>query len=225
MKQFKIRQFFLTLLLCGCVSISFGQQNAGQVANDSNTPLHLLQPAYQNPYGVPSETDIKQVLDKIWVYLDKETPTQVIDRPTSNEVKDFAKIDKNSVLKRGAFRLASYEWGVTYAGMTLIGDVTGDKKYSDYTTRRLQFLSETAPYFRKLIKDNAIQEPQLRQVINPQALDDCGSMCAAFIKASYQEGAPDYRAIIDNYMNWIMNGQMRLSDGTLARNRPQLNTL
>jgi len=128
-------------------------------------------------------------------------------------------------LKRGAFRIASYEWGVVYAGMTLIGETVGDKRFSDYTTRRLRFLSEVAPYFRELIKEKTVQELQLRQVVNPEALDDCGSMCAAFIKASYQKDAPDYNAIINNYMDWIMNGQMRLADGTLARNRPHLNTL
>lgn len=207
------------MLLCTC------NPKAGQEANDSNTPLHLLQPAYQNPYDIPSENSIMQVLDRIWTYLDKETPTQVTDASTGSEIIDYSKIDRNSVLKRGAFRLTSYEWGVVYAGMTLTGEITGDIKYSNYTIRRLQFLSEIAPYFRKLSGDKTIQNPQLHQLLTPQALDDCGSMCAAFIKASCQENAPDYRDIIENYIDWIMNGQMRLSDGTLARNRPQLNTL
>lgn len=218
---------FISLLLSGVVLLCTCQQQpkAEEEVNDSNTPLHLLQPAYQNPYGIPSEVSIKQALDRVLAYLEKETPTQVIDATTGSEITDYSKIDRNSVLKSGAFRLTSYEWGVTYAGMTLIGEVTGDTKYSDYTTRRLQFLSEIAPGFRKLLDDKTIQNPQLHQLLTPQALDDCGSMCAAFIKASYQENAPDYRDIIDNYMDWIMNGQMRLSDGTFARNRPQLNTL
>ncbi|MDF9828730.1 glycoside hydrolase family 88 protein [Parabacteroides sp. PF5-6] len=214
-----------SLYLSGVVFLGACQPKAEQEVNDSNTPLHLLQPAYQNPYGIPSESSIKQVLDRVWTYLDKETPTQVVDAVSGEEIADYTKIDRNSVLKSGAFRLTSYEWGVTYAGMTLIGEVTGDKKYSDYTTRRLQYLSEIAPHFRKLLDDKSIQNPQLHQLLTPKALDDCGSMCAAFIKASYQENAPDYRSIIDNYMDWIMNGQMRLADGTLARNRPQLNTL
>lgn len=207
------------MLLCSC------QPKTEQEVNDSNTPLHLLQPAYQNPYGIPSKDSIMMALNRIWAYLDKETPMQVIDATTENEIIDYSKINRNSVLKSGAFRLTSYEWGVVYAGMTLIGEVTGDTKYSNYTTHRLQFLSEIAPYFRKLMDDKTIQNPQLHQLLAPRALDDCGSMCAAFIKASYQENAPDYRDIINNYMDWIMNGQMRLSDGTFARNRPQLNTL
>ena len=218
-----IRTFIIMLLLCP--SLCYGQQNREGAANDFNTPLHLLKPAYKIPYGVPSEESIKQILDRMWIYLDKETPATVMDRTNNKEISDYSKIDQNSILQRGAFRLASYEWGVAYGGMTLAGDITGDQKFSDYTTRRLRFLSETAPHFKKLGQDRNIQEPQLRQLISPQALDDAGSMCVAFIKASYQKGAPDYKNIINNYINWIMNGQMRLSDGTLARNRPLLNTL
>jgi rhamnogalacturonyl hydrolase YesR len=176
-------------------------------------------------YGIPDEAAIRQTLDRIFAYLDVETPTQVINKTNDAKVDDYSKIDENSVLQRGAFRLASYEWGVTYAGMTLAGEITGDRKFSDYTTRRLQFLSETAPYFRELIQERKIQEPQLRQLVSPRALDDAGSMCTAFIKASYQKDAPDYSDIINNYIDWIMNKEFRLADGTLARNRPHLNTL
>lgn len=214
------------LLLCGC-NPKNGERTAGNAdeVNDTNTPLHMLQPAYRNPYGVPSADSIMQALERVLTYLDRETPTQVIDKTTEGEITDYSKIDRNSALKSGAFRLTSYEWGVTYAGMTRIGQVTGEARYSDYTTRRLKFLSEVAPHFRKLLNDETVRDPQLHQLLTPRALDDCGSMCVAFIKASYQENAPDYRDIIENYMDWIMNGQMRLDDGTLARNRPQLNTL
>ena len=218
-----IRNFVIILLLCP--ALCCGQQNRESVSNDFNTPLHMLTPAYKIPYGIPSEESIKQILDRVCSYLDKETPAVVIDRTSNKEIEDYSKINQNSVLQRGAFRLASYEWGVAYAGMTLAGEITGDQKFSDYTTRRLRFLSETAPYFRKLSQEQNIQEPQLLQLISPRALDDAGSMCVAFIKASYQKGAPDYQSIINNYIEWIMHGQMRLTDGTLARNRPQPNTL
>ena len=218
-----IRRFSFVLLVF--IAACNGQEKQPEVATDFNAPLHLLQPDYQTPYGVPCVESIKEILDRMWTYLDEETPAVVINRETGAVIADFSNIDENAMLKRGAFRLASYEWGVVYAGMTLAGDITGNRKFSDYTTRRLQFLSETAPYFKKLGEEKNIREPQLRQLISPHALDDAGSMCVAFIKASYQEGAPDYRAIIDNYMNWIMNGEYRLADGTLARNRPVPNTL
>jgi rhamnogalacturonyl hydrolase YesR len=215
----------LSLIFC-CFFLSnlcFGQTPQGQ-ANDFNTPLHLMQPAYQNPYGIVSTQSIKEVLDRVLVYLEKETPTQIIDTRTNREIK-LSEVDANSGLQRGAFRLASYEWGVTYAGMLRAGETTGDKRYTEYTSRRLTFLQQSANAFRKLMQQNNVKEPQLRQLIDPQALDDAGSMCAAFIKASAMPGAPKYDDIINNYMRWIMEGQLRLADGTLARHRPHRNTL
>lgn len=159
------------------------KEKSGQasIQNDFNTPLHLLQPNYRYPYGVPAQEDVKTVLDRILLYLQKETPMQVIDKETEKEIARLSDINEQSVLQRGSFRLASYEWGVTYAGMSLVGKETADERFAAYTTDRLHFLAETAPYFEKLMKSKAIREPQLEQLINPQALDDAGSMCAAFI--------------------------------------------
>jgi rhamnogalacturonyl hydrolase YesR len=180
-----------------------------------------MQPDYRNPYGIPTSESVKAVLDRVLGYVDQETPTQAIDTRTGNPVK-LQDIDANSGLQRGAFRLASYEWGVTYAGMLRAGETTGDKRYTEYTTRRLTFLQQAAPYFQKA---NITREPQLRQMLDPRALDDAGAMCAAFIKTASLPGADKYSAIINNYMRWIMEGQLRLPDGTLARHRPHRNTL
>jgi unsaturated rhamnogalacturonyl hydrolase len=63
-------------------------------------------------------------------------------------------------------------------------------------------------------------------VLSPRSLDDSGSMCAAFIKAARAGLTPELlRPWIENYMRWIHTEQMRLADGTLARNRPHHNTL
>ena len=202
-----------------------GKAGQGAAVNDFNTPLHLLQPDYRYTYGVPTPENVKTVLDRILLYLQKETPMQVINKESGKEIAQLSQVDEHAVLQRGSFRLASYEWGVTYAGMSLVGKETADKRFSDYTTDRLHFLAATAPYFEELVKSEGIKEPQLEQLINPKALDDAGSMCAAFIKDSFQEGAPDYSAVINNYIQWIMNKQFRLKDGTLARNRPHQNTL
>ncbi|MCU6167638.1 glycoside hydrolase family 88 protein, partial [Enterobacter roggenkampii] len=75
------------------------------------------------------------------------------------------------------------------------------------------------------MNDYGVIDPQMKQMLTPHALDDAGAMCAAMIKL--QQDKPDYelRSIIDNYMNYIMYKEYRLSDGTFARKRPQMNTL
>jgi len=216
-----------TLLLLSCAAFLLGcGQPKKQRSNDSNTPLHLVQPDYKIPYGVPTQQGIKDVLDRVFAFVDSETPTQLIDRNTGDVVL-LSDVDQNTRLKRGAFRLASYEWGVTYAGMLHVGAVVGDEKFTDYALRRLNFLQQAEAQFRKLAEENegAVGDPQMRQLMKPHALDDAGAMCAAFIKAAVQPDALKYDGILNTYMRWIMEGQLRLRDGTLARHRPHRNTL
>ena len=100
--------------------------------NDSNTPLHLLQPEYKVPYGELSVKDIKSDMDRILHYLEVNTPTRVVDKKSGKVITDYNKLDVNSQLERGAFRLASYEWGVTYSAMLTAAETTGDQAYLNY---------------------------------------------------------------------------------------------
>lgn len=198
--------------------------NTAEKINDSNTPLHLMKPEYKTPYGVAKPEEVKAVIDRVLVFLEKATPTKVINKDTKAEISDFSKIDKNSLLERGQFRLASYEWGVTYAGMLLVAETTADARYSKYVSDRFTFLSKVAPYFEKLRKEGIV-DPQMRQILHPEALDDAGAVCSAMIKAQNAGIKFNGRPLIDNYMDYIMNKEYRLGDGIFARNRPQHNTV
>ena len=57
-------------------------QKKKTVVNDSNTPLHLLQPAYQGTYGDLSPERVKKDIDRGFNYIDKETPARVVDKNT-----------------------------------------------------------------------------------------------------------------------------------------------
>ena len=65
----------------------------------------------------------------------------------------------------------------------------------------------------------------MNHFLDPQSLDDTGSMCAAMIQALQKDIAPELRPEIDNSINFIMNKVYRLSDGTFARNRPMANSV
>ncbi|MEH6704345.1 MAG: glycoside hydrolase family 88 protein [Galbibacter orientalis] len=193
---------------------------------DSDTPLHLLKPKYDVPYGVPEKQDVLNSLEKVYNYLNETTPAEIVDATTKEVVaiKDFSKHDEIA-FKQGDFRLISYEWGVTYAGMLLAGTVTGDKKFSDYTMDRIQFLSEIYPSMVARDKENPDALNPIKSVIHPHALDDAGAICAAMIKAKGQGFSGELDGMINNYIDYISNKQYRLKDGTLARNRPMKNSL
>src|SRR5699024_4474762 len=132
---------------------------------------------------------------------------------------------KEIAFQQGDFRLISYEWGVTYAGMLLASEVTGNKKFRKYTMERFQFISNIYSLITSNDKTNWSTDNPLESVIHPDALDDAGAMCAAMIKAKQVGFTGALDEIINNYIDYISNKQYRLKDGTLARNRPMKNTL
>jgi unsaturated rhamnogalacturonyl hydrolase len=194
---------------------------------DATTPLHLLKPDYPVPYGIPKTEDVSAVLDRVHSYLNGVTPPAFMNEKTGEIFTDAAKIDQNTILQRGDFRIVSYEWGVTYAGMLLAGEATGDPKYRDYVEKRLAFIGQAAASFRRPSGNYSEWEGRmpLRNLINPRVLDDTGAMSAAMIKAKRAGSKAEVQPIFERGVNHIMNVQYRLADGTLGRNRPQPNTL
>lgn len=218
---------YLAMALCLAVMAlpAMAQKKKQAVMNDSNTPLHLMQPAYKTPYGSLTEQGIKSKMDLVLHYLEKTTPMRVVDRNTGKQITDYNKVDANSQLERGTFRLGSYEWGVTYSAMLAAGEITGDSSYTHYATDRFRFLATVFPYFKKALGEYGSIDTQMKQIVTPHALDDCGAMCSAMMKAALKDRTLPVGNLIDNYFNHLMYKQYRLSDGTLARNRPLKNTL
>ena len=207
-----------------CLAVQAQNIATKEKMTDANDALHLLKPAYHIPYGVVNKADIKMVLDRVLNFLEEATPIKVLNKDTKAVITDYSKIDKNSVLEPGVFRLTSYEWGVTYSGMLLAAQNTGDERYKKYVADRFGFLADVAPFFKSIAPD-AIAEPLMRQMLLPKKLDDAGAVCASMIKAQLEGIQFNGRPLIDNYMNFIMNKEYRLADGTFARNSPQHNTI
>ena len=219
----------LSILLVASILIAqtANAQRNETKANDSNTPLHLLQPDYPVPYGKVDIGEVTKVLNRIHGYLDAVTPAAFVNSKTSERLKDLSKIDENTTLEKSDFRLVSYEWGVTYGAMLLATEATGDARYKSYADTRLQFLADAAPYFKKSAAEHGDwgSKTPLRNLILPRALDDCGAMCAAMIEAKRAGSKADFQPLIDIHMDYIMKKEHRLADGTLARMRPQPNTI
>lgn len=209
------------LLCCGLMTCNLA---FSQKVNDVVTPLHAMKVNYPTPYDVATPAQVKQTLDRVLNYLDKTTPPQFVKRGTNQPVALNA-IDTSTTFKPGDFRLTSYEWGVTYAGMLLAGQATGDARYTEYTKTRLNFLADAVAAYKKTGKEVARRNP-LHSMMNPGALDDCGALCAATVKTIRAGGASaNLRPLADGFINFVTTKQQRFADGTLARNRPLKNTL
>lgn len=180
-------------------------------ASGNDALLHLAQPKYESPYGIPQEGDVKAVMDRVLNYLNEVTPATTED----------------GKLHLGTFRLTSYEWGVTYAAMIDASLATGDEAYLKYVSDRYELIARLAPDMDSLIAANPRYDEQMRRVLAPSALDDAGAMATALIrlqKTSRNDSAA-YMPLIRRYIDYVMNRQYRLGDGTFARQRPHHNTV
>jgi rhamnogalacturonyl hydrolase YesR len=213
----------IIILVLPLISIAQGGQRSK--TNDVTTPLHLLKPDYKIPYGAPTVSNVTEVLNRIYNYLNAVTPAQFVHRRTGAPITNLTNADTNAILKQGDFRLTSYEWGVTYMGMLQAGEATGDAKFTNYTKDRLQFIANAVPAFQSLYQKFPNATNALRQPVAPHALDDAGAVCAAMIKTLHSGGSSNLRPVISNFLDYISKKEFRLPDGTLARNRPQKNTI
>ena len=184
--------------------LSASSLTAQTVQNDATAPLHLMRPAYRYHYGLVSPADVKATIDRVKDYITSNTYTELTP--------------DGSQLRRGDFRLTSYEWGVTYSAMLRAGQLTGDKSYTDYANRCMLFLAKQAPKFKARLDRGEKIDPLMLQVVAPAALDDAGAICCAMIKS----GKPELRSQIETY---IAHRQYRYTDGQFARMRPVANTV
>lgn len=212
-------------LLFACALPFAARAQAPAPVNDATAPLHLMKPDYPTPYGAPTVEGVRAVLGRVMDYLERVTPARAIDRRTGATVTDLAHAGPDTVTAPGDFRLNSYEWGVTYAGTLAAGSALGERRYTDYAFSRLQFMSGMTPYVQARLKRDPKAEVPLRGLVEPQALDDAGALCAAMVKAKRQGGPADLDRLIDISCDFVARREFRLPDGTLARNRPQPNTL
>nr|QIM09978.1 glycosyl hydrolase family 88 [uncultured Prevotella sp.] len=203
----------LTLTLAIALTAQCADIHAQNEINDQNTPLHLMQPQYDTPYGIPEEKDVKATIDRVLTYLEQAMPAKVED----------------GRLAKGSFRLTSYEAGVLYAAMLNAASSTGDERFARFATDRLSLIATQAPKELRELKKDKEYDAQMRMVLFPGALDDCGAMASAYCRLCIMKpgrlpyGA--YTAVIDRYMNFVRNGQYRLPDGIFARHRPHHNTV
>ena len=219
---------YIQLLQFVCVSLMLTVSTVAQVKDDVNTPLHLLPAAYSTPYQSPDKSGIKQVMDKVFGYISQVTPASLVDTITGKPVSAPAEVSAHTALKRGTFRITSYEWGVVYSALLNAYENTRDTAYLNYVSSRQAFIAQWAPVFRELEKKGTFQlrkDFTLHQPAAPKALDDGGAVAASMIKAKLKGAGSHLDQQIGVYVDYIRNKEFRLPDNTLARNRPLPNTL
>ncbi|MFJ1466313.1 MULTISPECIES: glycoside hydrolase family 88/105 protein [Massilia] len=191
---------------------------------DNKNPNDTAEGTYPVPYKKPVVAEIAASLQRIRGYVDSQTPTRIVHKGSGAPVTDFRTPVADAVVDKGDadFGLQAYEMGVVHAGLLKATAATGDKRYAALTQRHLQFFADRLPYFRAQEQRFHLERANsFAHFLDPRALDDAGSMCAAMMRARQAGIGPDLAAQIKVCGDWVAKRQFRLPDGTLARQRPQ----
>jgi rhamnogalacturonyl hydrolase YesR len=190
---------------------------------DNPNPADPMEGTYPIPYELPTVPEISADLSRILGYLDSAMPARIVGRdgrtidPGSAPAADAA-ADRGEA---GAFAPLAYEVGVLHTGMLSAAEATGDRRFSDFTARQLEFIAASLPYFRAQAARFGTASNSFRPILAPAALDDCGAMEAALVQARIDRVGPDLLPVIRAWSDFIARGQFRLPDGAFARRRPQ----
>lgn len=211
----KLRKEYKLMLLMICLSL-YGPGLNAQQGEAGRFPV------YPVPYEYPDADSIKEVLTRIRHYYESTSDLKIVNLETGVEITDFAKPSKNAGVADGFAGEWSYTNGVVLSAFAYIDEVTGDHAFFANNTRFFDRVIETLPYFI------SIREKFGRQYNNGwartpdfEALDDCGSIGAAMIKTYLKNNNDGYLDLINTIAEYISTKQFRLEDGTLARHRPQ----
>ncbi len=207
------------VLIAAGAALAFAQLPPGGRADPSFSQPSI---APGVDYTLPTEGEVKAVLDRIRDHFVRSTPYAVIDTATNAPITDFTRPIKTAGIdsRRGEFNDWTYSMGVVLAGMLHVTEVTGDKTYAAYAIRNFDFIFDHIDYFRRQAKEFGPQARGYRRLIEMRELDDCGAIGAALLKAYGVKPDPRYREAIALVDEHVGKKQMRLADGTLARPRP-----
>jgi rhamnogalacturonyl hydrolase YesR len=204
-------------------------QAEGPYRNPDNKNLNDLgEGSYPVPYKMPTVAEITGTLQKVRGYMDSVTPTRIISKKTGEAITDLKTPVADAIFEpsKGDFGIQVYEMGVVHSGLLRAAEATGDRSFLAMTERHFNFFKQTKPYFAAQEKQFKLERGNsFSRFLDPRSLDDSGSMCAALMRARAAKVGPDLADMIATCIDWVANKQYRLKDGTLARKRPQAESL
>ncbi|RBP48586.1 glycoside hydrolase family 88/105 protein [Arenicella xantha] len=184
-------------------------------------------PHYTTPYVLPSVDQIKKQINRVRTYYESSSTQTIINSSSGEEITDFSEVIHQAEVSEGLSSEWSYTHGVVLSAFDYIDDVIDDERFAKNNTQFYDFVLKRLPYFQqKANQFGPIEKIGVwGRILDFHALDDCGSIGAAMIKTYQKNRKDEYLEIINRTADHISNKQFRLNDGTLARHRPQYQSI
>ena len=115
--------------------------------------------------------------------------------------------------------------GVICIGMLRAGSTLHDSALTGFAVRDIAFCFDSFPYFRQAYAGEGKWNYPFGQLFTMEELDDCGAMGASLIEVNRIDPQERYSAYLREAARFVTERQVRLSDGTFARNFPKKGTV
>ncbi len=184
-------------------------------------------PVYPVSYDYPEPEDIKNSVKKVYQYYLSTSPRTIVNAKSGKEITDFSTPDRHAIVSDGFAGEWSYTNGVVLSALLYLDQVTGEDTFSATNSKFFDFVVDHIPYFRAQAESFGYREkiPNWSRILNFHALDDCGSIGAALVKTYQVNNNDKYLPLIERIDEHVSKNQFRLKDGTLARHRPQYQSI
>jgi unsaturated rhamnogalacturonyl hydrolase len=174
--------------------------------------------------GIKAQDKTEDLVRKVAGLIMSENVNGIKVIPTGEIVNDLSKLPKDGELAL-ASRYKTWEYwnGVLNTAMLELYKQYKEEKYKDYALENYAYIFDNYDVFKELNSENRLDD--LFQFWKMGLLDHCGSMASGLIEVYNIDKRKDYLNYLNTVGDYIMNKEVRLTDGTLARITPNDKTL
>jgi unsaturated rhamnogalacturonyl hydrolase len=168
----------------------------------------------------------EEIMRKVADHILETTSFKFINSRTGEKLESTKNITPSLDVKaESKFNKWQYVNGVLTIGMMSLADALNDKKYSDYSRKNEDFIFSNIIFFKKLYDTNPSANIEFKPVFRLGSLDDCGAMAAGLLDVYSFDKRQDYLDYLNRVSDYMIKGQVKLPDSTLARNNPRKMTI
>lgn len=130
-------------------------------------------------------------------------------------------ISNKNTFKKDSFSDWNYPNGIMMMTLLNLSNSSGDLSYNRFVKEYCDFVYDNIPLFKKQYFDYHDLRGSFHRIFRKSMLDDSGSPSFPFIQLTVHYNSGKYLSLVKEMMDYVVKGQMRLSDGTLCRPEPE----
>jgi len=172
----------------------------------------------------PSQ-DMERVLRNVAENIMQSTTFRIKNSKTNESFEESKKLPVEAGYKvESPYNEWRYWNGVMNIGFLALGDLFNDQQFIEYAKKNVSFAFDHDDYFKKCYNAK-VGNTGMEQKFRMALLDDCGAMGAGILAVYDIDRQKRYREYLDKAADYIMNKEIRLTDGTFCRAVPYENTV